>query len=188
MMKSCPLYQVWRDPAFRSGITGGYVAVPGSWPWQAPLSHPPSSPRNMIDRFPIKIKTLKYTEWEKGSHIHIPTVQAYLVYRGEFACGGTIIRWDQHICMSAQIKQSATFSVTNGSRPPGTVYTKAWTLMEHWWILTQKWEFRGSKPSSEMIILVKLFLFKTRKYGYLSFCWGSAKDQWNPAEPPLYET
>jgi len=40
----------------RNGITGGYVAVPGSWPWQA-----------------------------------------YLVFRGEFACGGTIIsdQWIQ---------------------------------------------------------------------------------------------
>ena len=26
------------------------------------------------------------------------TFQAYLVYRGSFACGGTIIRWDQETC------------------------------------------------------------------------------------------
>jgi len=56
----------------RSGITGGYVAVPGSWPWQA-----------------------------------------YLVYRGEFTCGGTIIS-DQWI-------QTAGHCVYEGLNADGTL-------------------------------------------------------------------
>jgi len=67
----------------RSGITGGYVAVPGSWPWQA-----------------------------------------YLVYRGEFACGGTIIS-DQWI-------QTAGHCVYEGLNTDGTLVDpdpKAWKVV-----------------------------------------------------------
>ena len=151
-----PFLVWWRNPVFRSGITGGYVAVPGSWPWQAPspISHPIPNNNNISNQNNTHTyQTHKLNEgWMKtvstrSQTKHLISCSLNLL-QNSWRCISGLPCLPRRFCLWRhyhQVKQTMCVCTKLDNRPlyQWPMDPDCWALclrrLEHWWNTGGSW-------------------------------------------------